>query len=74
MVEVKITVMRTITYLIDDKEGFRKSLTKEQLNLMNDIKGFKVYYTLHEDGWRRYRRCSESTVVVWGTRGLFHHQ
>lgn len=49
MLEVKITIMRTITYLIDDKEGFRKSLTKEQLNLMNDIKGFKVYYTLHED-------------------------
>ena len=55
--------MRRITYLIDDKMGFEKMLKNEKQKLskekeqkiLDDIKGFSVYYTLEENqGDMRY--------------------
>lgn len=37
--------MRRVTYLIDDKKGFSKTIDEERLK---SIEGFKVYYTLEE--------------------------
>ena len=41
--------MRKISYLIDDKKGFKKNLPEEQQKYLNNIKGFSAYYTLQED-------------------------
>lgn len=38
--------MKKVTYLIDDKKGFAKTLKQEDLRAMN---GFRVYYTLEEN-------------------------
>ena len=40
-----VNKMRRVTYLIDDKKGFSKTIDEERLK---SIEGFKVYYTLEE--------------------------
>lgn len=49
--------MRRITYLIDDKQGFKKNINrlskklseKEKQKILDGIIGFSVYYTLEEN-------------------------
>lgn len=50
--------MRRTTYLIDDKQGFKEQgLSRE---LLKEIGGFQIYYTLEEDNENQITYCLEN--------------